>query len=69
MRSFEEQRPFKDLLLADAELTAVLPPAEIERTFDLAVQLRNVDAIIDRVFAEQAAGDGLQPAGGVGLEA
>jgi adenylosuccinate lyase len=69
MRSFEEQRPFKDLLLADAELTAVLPPAEIERTFDLAVQLRNVDTIIDRVFAEQAAGDGLQPAGGVGLEA
>jgi adenylosuccinate lyase len=51
MRSFEEQRPFKDLLLADAELTAVLPPADIERTFDLDVQLRNVDTIIDRVFA------------------
>jgi adenylosuccinate lyase len=51
MRSFEEQRPFKDLLLADGDITAVLPPADIERTFDLDVQLRNVDAIIDRVFA------------------
>src|SRR3954467_391329 len=52
MRSFEEQRPFKDLLLADPDITAVLPPADIERTFDLGVQLRNVDGIIDRVFAE-----------------
>ena len=52
MRSFEEQRPFKDLLLADPDITAVLPPADIERTFNLDVQLRNVDGVIDRVFAE-----------------
>jgi adenylosuccinate lyase len=55
MRSYDEQKPFKTLLLADADVTAVLPPAAIERTFDLDVQLRNVNAIFDRVFGEGAA--------------
>ena len=55
MRSFHEQRDFKTLLLADADVTAVLPPAEIEKAFDLDVQLRNVDAVFERVFAEAAA--------------
>src|SRR5256886_7187414 len=35
MRSFDEQRDFKALLLADPEITAVLPPADIDRAFDL----------------------------------
>jgi adenylosuccinate lyase len=51
MRSFEEQRDFKALLLADAEVTNVLTAAEIEKAFDLDDQLRNVDAIFERVFA------------------
>jgi adenylosuccinate lyase len=50
MRSFAEQRDFKALLLADADVTAVLPPAEIERAFDLDEQLKHVDYIFDRVF-------------------
>jgi adenylosuccinate lyase len=50
MRSFAEQRDFKALLLADADVTAVLPPADIERAFDLDEQLRHVDHIFDRVF-------------------
>jgi adenylosuccinate lyase len=50
MRSFAEQRDFKALLLADADVTRVLPPAEIERAFDLAEQLKHVDHIFDRVF-------------------
>jgi adenylosuccinate lyase len=50
MRSFAEQRDFKALLLADADVTRVLPPAEIERAFDLDEQLRHVDHIFDRVF-------------------
>ena len=49
--SFHEQRDFKALLLADADVTAVLPPAEIERAFDLDEQLQHVDDIFDRVFA------------------
>jgi adenylosuccinate lyase len=50
MRAFHEQRDFKVLLLADADVTAVLPAAEIERAFDLDDQLRHVDAIFARVF-------------------
>jgi adenylosuccinate lyase len=54
MRAFHEQTDFKALLLADADVTGVLPPEEVARSFDLGVQLRNVGAIMDRVFAEAA---------------
>ena len=54
MRSFHEKQDFKGLLLADADVTRVLTPAEIERAFDLDDQMRNVDAIFDRVFAAAA---------------
>src|SRR5437660_4273032 len=43
MRSFETGRDFKALLLADADVTRVMPPAEIERAFDLGGQLKHVD--------------------------
>ena len=50
MRSLSEQRDFKSLILADREVTAVLPPVEIERAFDLGEHLRHVDHIFERVF-------------------
>jgi len=50
MRSFAEQHEFKSLLLADSDVTGVLPPADIERAFDLTEQLKHVDQIFDRVF-------------------
>jgi adenylosuccinate lyase len=52
MRAFHEQRDFKGLLLADTELTSVLPPREIEKAFDLDEQLKHVDHIFQRVFQE-----------------
>ena len=52
MRSFHEQKDFKSLLLADADLVKVLPPSDIEKAFDLDDQLRNVDAIFGRVFGK-----------------
>jgi adenylosuccinate lyase len=52
MRSFSERRDFKPLLMADRDITAVLPPADIERAFDLGEQLRHVDDIFGRVFQE-----------------
>ncbi|HEX2456502.1 MAG TPA: adenylosuccinate lyase [Vicinamibacterales bacterium] len=55
MRSFHEKRDFKTLLLADPDLTAVLSSGEIEKAFELNEQLRNVDAIFDRVFRSVAA--------------
>jgi adenylosuccinate lyase len=50
MRSFHEQRDFRSLLLADADITGVLTAADIEKAFDLNDQFRNVDAIFERVF-------------------
>jgi adenylosuccinate lyase len=56
MRAFHEQRDFKGLILADADVMKVLQPAEVEKAFDLDVQLRNVDAVMDRVFQAQPVG-------------
>jgi adenylosuccinate lyase len=50
MRSFKEGREFKELLLADADVMKVLTPAQVQDTFDLNTQMRNVDAIFGRVF-------------------
>ena len=54
MRSFHEQKGFKSLLLADPDLMKVLTPAEVEKAFDLNDQMRNVDAIFERVFGGKA---------------
>jgi len=54
MRAFDQQRDFKSLLLADPEVTRVLPPADLERAFDLDEQLKHVDHIFSRVFQEVA---------------
>ena len=55
MRAFHEQRDFKTLFLADADAMAVLTPADVEKAFSLEEQLRNVDAVIGRVFSGSAA--------------
>ena len=54
MRAFHEQKDFKTLFLADPDVMRVLAPAEVEKAFDLNDQLRNVDAVMDRVFAGAA---------------
>ena len=51
MRSHDESLDFKSLLLGDAEVMAVLSNDDISQAFDLDVQLRHVDAIMDRAFA------------------
>ena len=51
MRSFQEQEDFKALLSSDSDVRNVLSEADIEKAFDLREQLRNVNAIFDRVFA------------------
>jgi adenylosuccinate lyase len=52
MRSFGEQRDFKTLLMADADVSRVLPREDLERAFDLDEQLKHVDDIFARVFNE-----------------
>jgi adenylosuccinate lyase len=50
MKSFHEQKDFKTLILADADVVKVLTKDVIDEAFDLKAQLRNVDAIFARVF-------------------
>jgi adenylosuccinate lyase len=58
MQSFQQQRDFKELLLADADISRVLPRRVVDEAFDLGTQLRNVDAIFARVFGAAAPVDG-----------
>jgi adenylosuccinate lyase len=50
MRSYDEQRDFKQLLLADRDVMGVLDRKTLDEAFDLNVQLRHVNQIVDRVF-------------------
>ncbi|TNC73434.1 adenylosuccinate lyase [Rubellimicrobium roseum] len=57
MKVWEQGADFKTELLADPEVTAALPPAEIEEKFDLGYHLKHVDTIFARVFgADHATG-------------
>jgi len=47
MRAWEEERPFRDLLAADADVTAVLSPAQLDGCFDLKRALANVNRVFD----------------------
>jgi len=50
MRAWKEGLDFKQLVLADKEITKKVPRKQIERAFDLPRQLKNVDKIFARVF-------------------
>ena len=52
MRAHDDGLDFKTLLLDDADVMGVLTRDEIEKVFDLTVQLRHVDAIFGRVFGD-----------------
>jgi len=56
MRAWETGGDFQALVLADADIRRHLSEADIARHFSLEHQLRHVDAIFRRVFAEEAAG-------------
>jgi adenylosuccinate lyase len=49
MRAWETGEEFQALLLADADVRAVLAPAQIESCFDLGYHLAHIDAIFRRV--------------------
>ena len=50
MRAWKEDLDFRQLVLADKEITKKVPRAQIEHAFDLQRQLMNVDKIFARVF-------------------
>src|SRR6202045_3339211 len=51
MRAWREGLDFKELVLADKEITDKVPRKQIEHAFDLPRQLKNIDKIFARVFA------------------
>jgi adenylosuccinate lyase len=52
MRVWDEDQDFKSLLAADAEVKARVSPAQLDEAFDLARQLRHVDAVFARILKE-----------------
>ncbi|MCA3481784.1 MAG: adenylosuccinate lyase, partial [Rhodobacter sp.] len=50
MKVWDQGADFKAELLADPEVTAALPPAVIEESFDMDYHTRHVDTIFARVF-------------------
>ena len=52
MKVWEDGKDFKTELLADAEVTAALTPAQIEEKFDLGYHTKHVDTIFARVFGD-----------------
>jgi adenylosuccinate lyase len=52
MKTWLEGKDFLSELKADKEVTAKVPPAELEAMFDLGYHLKHVDTIFVRVFGE-----------------
>lgn len=54
MDAWQKNENFRELVLDDEAITSQVPRKQVERAFDLKRQLRNVDKIFARVFAEGA---------------
>ena len=52
MRAWKEDLNFREEVARDPKITALLPSEKLEKTFDYARQLGNVDAIFKRVLGE-----------------
>jgi adenylosuccinate lyase len=50
MRSWKEGLDFRQQILSDPAITTRVPKAQLNRAFNLARQLKNVDKIFSRVF-------------------
>src|SRR3954454_860054 len=53
MRAWKQGLDFRELILANKQISKRVPRRTLERAFDLKRQLRNVDAIFKRVFGEK----------------
>ena len=52
MQSWEREKPFRELVLADPEISDRLSAEKIEELFDLDYYLRKTDDIFQRVFTD-----------------
>ena len=55
LRSYDEQKVSRQLLLSDVDVMSVLDTKTVDDAFDLKVQLKNVDSIFNRVFKSPVA--------------
>jgi len=52
MRAWKQDLDFRQLVLADKNITGRVPARQVEHAFDLRRQLRNIDKVFARVFKE-----------------
>ncbi len=57
MRAWREELVFKDEIAADPAITSRLSAEKLAHAFDLSRQLKNVDAIFNRVLGNRALGE------------
>jgi adenylosuccinate lyase len=57
MAAWEAEDSFRERVAKDSRITKYLTPKDLEHTFDLQRQLRNVDRVFDRVFGAHPAGE------------
>jgi len=57
MAAWESETSFRERVGKDLRITKYLTPKELDSTFDLQRQLRNVDKLFDRVFGAHPAGE------------
>jgi adenylosuccinate lyase len=50
MKSWDEGADFRGLIERDADITAHISSAQVEKAFDVRTQLKNIDRIFERVF-------------------
>ena len=51
MKSWEERKPFEDLIRADEAIASKLSQSDLDEIFDLGYYLRHEDTVFNRVFA------------------
>ena len=57
MAAWESETSFRERVAKDARIAKYMTPNDLEHTFDLNRQLRNVDKLFDRVFGAHPAGE------------
>jgi adenylosuccinate lyase len=57
MAAWETETSFRERVASDERIARYMTSEELEQTFDLNRQLRNVDKIFDRVFGAHPAGE------------
>ena len=51
LRAWDDERDFRELVTADADVSARLAPADLDSVFDLEASIRHVDVVFERLRA------------------